>query len=225
MKNETIHIAVITGQKAHDVINFHKLFRSFNGINSYIQHLDDFAASPEEVRDHYDAVLFYFMMLDGPTDEGLPGYCGQPKTALERLGKTGQGIVVLHHALLAYPQWSVWGQIVGITDRQLSRYQHDETLRIRVADKTHPITQGLSGWTMVDETYLMANADSGNHILLTTRHDQSMETIAWIHSYQKSRVFCLQSGHDHQTWADKHFRMVLARGIKWSSGNHSGINE
>ena len=75
-------------------------------------------------------VLFFFMMLEGPTDEGLPGYCGQPKTAIEHLGQTGQGIVILHHALLAYPQWPVWREIVGIADRELSSYPWDPTLGI-----------------------------------------------------------------------------------------------
>ena len=216
-----IDVAVITGGKTHDVISFHKLFRSFAGIDAYIQHIDDFASAPEAVRDSYDVVLFFFMMLQGPTDEGLPGYCGQPRSAIEHLGQTGQGIVVLHHALLAYPEWSVWGEIVGIENRELLDYEHDETLQINVVDKTHPITQDLSDWVMVDETYLMANAGSGSQVLLKTRHEQSMETIAWVHQYKTNRVFCLQSGHDHQTWENTNFMAVLKQGIEWSCGRHS----
>ncbi len=216
IKNKPLDIAVVTGAKSHDVINFHKLFGDLAGINTYIQHIDDFASTPEKVRDGYDAVLFYFMMPDGPTDDGLPGYCGKPKSAIERLGQTDQGIVVLHHALLAYPQWSVWNEIVGIRDRTLSSYEHDEKMSISVVDPAHPITQDLADWDMVDETYLMANAGDDNHILLKTNHPQSMETIAWARNYNNNRVFCLQSGHDHQTWEDKNFKTVLNRGIHWS---------
>ena len=217
MKTKTIRLAVITGGKSFDVIHFHKLFQSMVGIDSFIQHIDDFAASPESIRDSYDVVLFYFMMLDGPSDEGMPGYCGQPKTALVRLGQTGQGIVLLHHALLAYPQWSIWGEMVGIQDRNLSSYQHDEKLRINVADQTHPITQGLLDWAMIDETYLMANAVGHNRILLKVDHPQSMQTLAWTHQYQNSRVFSLQLGHDQQSWTDPNFRTILTRGIAWCS--------
>ena len=213
-----IDLAVITGGKAHDVIGFHKLFRNLDGINSYIQHIDDFASTPEDARDWYDVVLFFFMMQAGPSDEGLPGYCGQPKSAIEHLGQTGQGIVVLHHALLAYPQWSTWNEIVGIADRHLSTYQHDEKLRIQVVDHSHPITKGLADWVMVDETYLMANAAGDNHVLLKTDHQQSMETVAWVRRNKNNRVFCLQSGHDHQTWEDENFKTVLERGIVWSCG-------
>jgi hypothetical protein len=222
MGNEMIDLAVITGSKAHDVIGFHKLFRNLVGINSYIQHIDDFASSPEEVRDRYDVVLFFFMMQTGPVDEGLPGYCGQPKAALKHLGQTGQGIVVLHHALLAYPEWSTWSEIVGIQDRTLSKYQHDATINIKVVHTTHPITKGLSDWTMVDETYLMKNAAGGdNRILLKTDHPESMATIAWVRRYMTNRVFCFQSGHDGQAWEDENFKTILKRGIEWSCGSHS----
>ena len=211
-----INLAVITGGKPHDVVGFQKLFQSLEGIHSYIQHIDDYASSPEYARDFYDVVLFFFMMLDGPTDVGLPGYRGRPKSAIDHLGQTGQGIVVLHHALLAYPQWSVWDEIVGMTNRQLSHYQHDEALNIKVVDNDHPITKGLTDWIMVDETYLMPNPDSDNRILLRTDHPRNVETVAWTRQYKTSRVFCLQSGQDHQTWKNKNFKTALRRGIKWS---------
>jgi hypothetical protein len=217
-----INVAVITGAKSHDVIGFYHLFHHLAGINSYIQHLDDFASAPERVRDSYEAVLFFFMMLEGPTDEGLPGYCGKPKLALERLTQTGQGIVVLHHALLAYPKWSLWNHLVGITDRHLSSYKHDEQIPLKVVDKDHPITQGLSDWTIVDETYQMASATGNHHSLLTTTHPQSMGTLAWVHQYQNSKVFCFQLGHDRQAWEDKNYQTILKRGIEWSCGRIKG---
>ena len=211
-----IEVAVITGAKAHDVRGFQQLFRSMEGITAYIQHIDDFAAASQADRDSYDAVLFFFMMPERPTDEGLPDYCGQPKTALESLGERGQGIIVLHHALLAYPGWEVWDRIVGIDDRTLESYQHDETLRIEVAEVDHPITRGLQDWVMVDETYQMADAGGESQILLTTRHERSMATLAWVRQYKTSRVFCLELGHDRQAWEDPNFRTVLRRGIIWS---------
>jgi len=219
MKTKMIEMAVITGAKSHDVIGFHKLFKNLDGITSYIQHIDDFASSPESVRDGYDAVLFFFMMRENPVDEGLPEYRGKPRSALEHLGQTGQGLIMLHHALLAYPQWTVWDEVVGMTNRTLSKYQHDEPFKMIVVDENHSVTQGLSDWAILDETYLMANAAGDNHILLRTDHAQSMETVAWVRQYKASRVFCLQPGHDHQGWDDENFRRVLKQGIEWSCGH------
>ncbi|MCB0061303.1 MAG: ThuA domain-containing protein [Caldilineaceae bacterium] len=218
MPTEQLTVAVITGGHSYDVINFHKLFREIPGIDAYIQHIDDFATSPDAVRDSYDVLLFYIMMREGPTDE-LPGYRGKPKQALEHLGETEQGIVILHHGLLAYPEWPHWNELVGITDRTLHGYAHDETMTIRVTDPHHPITKDLPDWTLVDETYNMADAGPDNEILLTVDHPNSMRTVAWTRQYQRSHVFCCQLGHDNQAWENVQFRTVLTRGIHWSVDN------
>jgi len=212
-----IKTAVITGGHSFDVVNFHALFRRLEGVNATIQHLDDFASSPEEVRDSYDVALFYFMPTEAPIDEGLPWYAGKPKTALEHLGETGQGIVLLHHAILAYSQWPVWDEVVGIQERSFGYYM-DQTVRTEIAASVHPITKDLTAWEMVDETYTMNDAGEGSEILLAVDHPKSMRTIAWTRQYGNARVFCYGAGHDNQTWSDSNFRLVLVRGIEWAAG-------
>lgn len=216
MKNNPVKTAVVTGGHSYDVVNFQGLFHGLDGIEPYVQHMDDFASSPEDVRDSYEAVVFYIMLMEGPCDEGQPWYAGKPKEALEHLGETEQGILVLHHAILAYPQWSLWNEIVGIEDRSFG-YHVDQSIHIEVADEKHPITRGMSGWDMVDETYTMADTAIGSDVLLTAAHPKSMKTIGWTRQQRKARVFCLQSGHDNQTWQDARFREVLQRGIHWTA--------
>jgi hypothetical protein len=216
-RDHRVTCAVVTGGHSYQVPAFHRLFRSVETVDATIQHMDDFASSPEEVRDGYDVVLFYIMLTEGPRDEGLPWYGGRPRTTLEHLGATRQGVVVLHHALLAYPEWPVWDEIVGIGERAFG-YHIGETLEIDIADGEHPITRGLIPWTMVDETYTMQDAGAGSDILLTVDHPRSMRTIAWTRTYRNSPVFCLQSGHDDETWSNANFRQVLERGILWAAG-------
>lgn len=218
MSIDPLSVAIITGGHSYDVVNFHKFFRELPGIDAYIQHIDDFATSSEAVRDGYDVLLFYIMMMEGPAND-LPGFRGKPLRALERLGQTEQGIVIMHHGLLAYPQWQPWNDLVGIQDRSLHGYSHDEKLTLRVADPTHPITEGLHDWTLIDETYNMADAGADSRVLLTVEHAESMSTVAWTRHYGQSRVFCLQLGHDNQAWANIGFRSVLQRGISWSANN------
>ena len=214
METAPVTTAVVTGGHSYDVINFRRLFSSLDGIDAHVQHMDDFATSPEEVRDSYDAVVFYHMLMDGPQDKDLPGYKGKPKTVLEHLGETQQGVFVLHHALLAYPQWHVWDKIVGMDDRSFGAHA-DKSLHVEISDTTHPITRDLSNWDMLDETYTMAEPPSDNNVLLTVKHPQSMNAIAWCREYKNSRVLCFQSGHDNRTWADVGFQEILRRGILW----------
>lgn len=217
MVEKLITTAVVTGGHLFDVIGFGDLFRDLEGVQAYIQHIDDFAAASEEVRDGYDVVLFYLFMQDGPHDEDQPSYAGKPKTVLEHLGESGQGLVILHHALLAYRGWSVWNDLVGVEDRGLG-YYHGEQLRVEIADTEHPITHGLQDWDMVDETYTMGDVGVGSHILLTTDHPRSMHTLAWTRQYKNARVFCLESGHDNETYVNPNFKKVLLQGIQWAAG-------
>ena len=209
-------VAVITGGHCFDVPNFHKLFKSFDGMDITIQHIDDFCSSPKDVRQGYDVVVFYIMMLDGPKDEGTPWYAGKPATALAELGETKQGIVVLHHAILAYPQWDAWQQLVGISDRTFG-YHIGETVKAQVVAPEHPITKGVGNWTMIDETYSMADTGSDSEVLITYDHPKSMKTIAWTRKYRNARVFCYEAGHDNRTWVDPNFRQVLKNGICWAA--------
>jgi hypothetical protein len=212
-------IAVITGGHPFDVQPFHQLFRSLPGIEAYIQHTDEFASEPVEVRDSYDVFVFYSMLKETPSDAGL-WYAGKPKTAFERLGQTRQGVLLIHHALLAYPDWPAWDEIAGMRARIMRSYHPGEQLRVNIADPQHPICQDQPSWEIVDETYVMTgavmpDAIPGNHILLTTQHPQSMSTLGWTRQYHQARVFCFASGHGQATYANPGFQNVLARGIRW----------
>lgn len=210
-----IKIAVITGYHAFDVRSFHELFRAMPGIDAYIQHLDDFASSNEEARDDYAAVVFYIMPTDNPMDENLPWYYGKPKSALEHLGSTPQGIVLLHHGIVAYPGWQVWDEIAGATGRVNSSYHVNQQFQVEIAAPDHPVVQSLPSWNMIDETYAIPHFQPEGQILLTTSYPLSWPILAWVRSYRKARVFCYQSGHDYQTYTDANYRTVLANGIRW----------
>ncbi len=210
---DKIRTAIITGGHDFEVIPFHHLFRSFDSIDPYIQHMEDFASSSQEVREWYDVVLFYNMYKGHPTEQGP----GKQKPALEQLGRTEQGIVVLHHAVLSYQGWEIWEDIV---DRDTGGFQfhHDQELPVSVADQEHAITQGLDDWTMQDETYELNAAGQESHVLLQTSCPNSVGNLAWVRRYRNSRVFCFFCGHDHVAWENPNFATVLHRGIEWTCG-------
>jgi len=211
-----IKTALVTGQHPFDVPGFHAAFRSLPEIDFYPQHMEDFCAAAADVRERYDAVVFYNFHQATPTGEG-PWWESGMKGALERLGETQQGIVVLHHAVLAFPEWDLWTELVGIPDRSFS-FHIGETLRIEIANPNHPITQDLEPWEMVDETYLMNSPGDDSEALLTTDHEKSMKVVGWTRRFRNARVFCLQLGHDNRAYSNPGFRQVLGRGIGWVAG-------
>jgi len=206
-----ITAAVITGGHAFDVPGFHSLFRSLPGVDAYVQHLGNFAADVAKVRDQYDVLVFYNMPRETPE--------ARIKAALEAIGETDQGVLLLHHGIISHREWPFWDELVGIRDRMAGfQFKHGVTLRVEVADPEHPITAGLQPWEMVDETYRMNEPGEGCQVLLTVDHPESMSAIAWTGTFKASRVFCFQSGHDNETYVDPSFRAVLSRGIKWCAG-------
>lgn len=212
-----LKIAVITGGHHFNVMAFTQMFRELPGIDAYLQHVGDFVASTRDLRASYDALVFYTHLKGEVAEIGSsPGEADTVQSALELLGHTPQGLVLLHHSLLAFPQWDIWNTITGMPDRTLTEYAHDEAIEMHIVDPEHPVTAGLSDWTLTDETYLMPDAGADNHILITTTHPRSTKTLGWVRQHKQSRVVCLQSGHDEQTWRDANFRTLLAQAIRWS---------
>lgn len=215
-KSEPIRIAVVTGGHPYNVPEFFNLFRSMEDVEAYIQHVDDFTSSSQEIRDSYKVVLFYQFLMETPLAENQPWYKGNPHGALVRLSQTGQGILLLHHAILSYPNWPYWSDLTGIENRQFD-YSHDETVTLAPVGSDHPIIEGVKPWTMTDETFDMNDAAEDSEILLTTGHPKSLRTIAWTRQVQNARVFSLISGHDEQAWNDPNFQRVLHHGIMWAA--------
>jgi type 1 glutamine amidotransferase len=215
-ENGKIRTAVVTGGHSFQVPPFYEVFRSLPEVDFYPQALDEFTAD-RELAEAYDVVLFYTMHRFAPGAE-LPWYQKGIFQTLEELGTRPQGIGVLHHALVAFPEWPLWSELVGIADRTSVKPHFDQTLTVEVADPAHPITREVPArWTLQDETYVMEEADPGrgNHPLLTTSHEPSIRTLAWTRVFRQSRVFCYQSGHDYHAFDDANFRRVVGNAIRW----------
>ena len=112
--SDLIKTAVVTGGHAFDVPRFHDMWRCMPAVDPYFQDIENFAADSGNVRTWYDVILFYhYNMPKGGLDEGT-GSSGRIVQMIEQLGDTRQGIVVLHHAVVAYPRSSGWSEVVGV---------------------------------------------------------------------------------------------------------------
>ena len=208
-----LKVAVVTGRHAFDVPAFFDLLRSMPGIEFFPQELENFVADLGRVRNRYDALVFY-NYHQAVTGNGQPP---ETRAVLEELGETGQGIVLWHHGLVAFPGWKKWADLTGLEDRTFTAHKA-QTVRVEVAGSGHPITRGLESWQMVDETYDMESIPQNSEILLATDHPLSMRALAWTRQVGRSPVFCCQSGHGRDAYTDPSFRTVLARGIGWAAG-------
>jgi type 1 glutamine amidotransferase len=212
-----IKVAIITGEHTFDVTGFHDLLNSIPDVDFYAQHLDNYVADLGQVKGAYDTVVFYnYHQTLAKNGKG-----SQIRNALEELVHSDRGIVLWHHGVVAFSRWQLWAELSGIEDRTFAAHK-GQTVQIDVVDARHPITRGLSGWAIVDETYSMSSAPRDSNVLLTTDHPLSMKAIAWTRQFGRARVFCYQSGHDREAYTNPNFRTVLARGIRWAAGDLEG---
>ena len=208
-----IKVAVLVEGHPYDVVSFQKMFWTFYDCDCYVQPLDLFCQD-EQNREWYDVVLYYNLNLK-KLEENSPLY----KYFTERLGATNQGIVLLHHGILSFPKWDVWTEVSGVKVRcedGVFSYHQNERVQTRVADKHHPITQGVDDFEVVDETYIIGEPqEPGNHVLLTTNNANSIKTIGWARTYKNSRVFVYASGHDHMTYDHASFRQLVHNSLRF----------
>ena len=133
------------------------------------------------------------------------------------LGETSQGILMLHHAVLAYKGWQPWSDICGIEDRAL-RSEREHPITITPANPDHPVTKEMGPWEMVDETYMMDEPGEDCEPLLTTDDPHSMTTLGWTRQHGRSRVMVYTGGHSRIAYNTPEFRTVVVRGIQWLAG-------
>jgi type 1 glutamine amidotransferase len=200
-----VQIAVVTGNHGFPEPEFDAVFDGMEYVEFTREDLVQFVADPNRLR--FETVVFYNYHQGSPdpaTQEALLG-----------LAAAGRGIVVIHHALLAYPEWPEWRNICGIDP--VYNGTHDQTLPVHVADPNHPIAAGLADFDIVDEAFRMGVLYADRHVLLTVDHASSMHDLAWTGTYQNSRVFCIQSGHDERAFGTTGYRTVLDRAVRWTA--------
>jgi uncharacterized protein len=211
MSNTKIKVAFITEWHIFDVISLLDVFKSFDDVELYPQSLDIFCQ--DERRLEYEVVVYYNLSTPTPAPD-------DPRRLYfeNGIGTTDQGIVLLHHGILNYPEWRLWDGITGVTDRHFS-YFGNQSVRYQIGRSApHPITNGVPDFEMVDETYQMPEPENSAAVLITAEHPRSMRTIAWTGSYQKSKVFCYQSGHDASAYTNPNFQTILHNGVRWVCG-------
>ena len=216
-----LRVLIITGGRSDfEREAFYAMFNSFTNVDY------DEVVQPEANQkltspfyDAFDVLVFYDMVQD---------ITEQQKEAFINLLDGGKGIVFLHHSLASYREWAEYENIIGgrfYLDLQpevknkaeypVSIYQHDVDIPVTIADKNHPVTNGLDDFVIHDETYGNFKVLPAVQPLLSTSHPASGNIIGWTHIYGKSLVVYLQPGHNHVAFENPNYRRLVEQAIKW----------
>ncbi len=167
----------------------------------------------------FDVIVFYDMVnkISAAQQQGLIAL-------LDR----GIGVVSLHHNIGANPEWPEYHRVIGgawlagkrsIDGKEYgpSTFEHGQEIRIEIADEDHPITKGLVGFVIHDETYGNTYVSPSVHVLLRAENPKNVSPFAWVSQDGKSRVVYFQAGHDAEAWQHPGFQEILRRSIRWAA--------
>jgi len=217
---EPVRALVIVGGHDFQTNEFHELFRTLPDVRAQVvEHPAAHAWLEREPSSNYDVLVLYDMWQP-ISDRAKASF-------LARLAE-GKGLVALHHSLANYQDWNEYGRILGGRyllekrtengiEKPASSYLHDVKFRVEIADPNHPITRGLPGFNIHDETYGQLDVRPDVHVLLKTQEPTSNPVIAWSNQYQAARVACIQLGHDRFAYENPHYRQLLAQAIRWTA--------
>jgi type 1 glutamine amidotransferase len=173
-------------------------------------------AFESDLRGKYDVLILY----DFSRDLSPAG-----RKNLFDFVESGKGIVVLHHALLDYQDWTWWYRdVVGGSyrlkregDRPSSAVKNGQRIHL-TPEKDQPITAGLDPFQVLDETYKGMYISPRVRPLLTTDNRNSDRVLAWIGPCTTSRVVAIQLGHGPTIFSHPSYRTLVHNAILWSAG-------
>jgi type 1 glutamine amidotransferase len=210
-----VRVLLVTGGHAHE-ISFYSVFEGREGMKINVDpHPAVFRTDPVP---HYDVIVFYDLVQLEDTDE-------RRRKNLQKFAESGKGIVVLHHALCSYNAWEWWWRdLAGARylekpdgSQPASTYKHGEKLKI-VPVGSHPVLSGIDAMEMVDETYKGMWMSTSNKVLLKTDNPTSDGPVAWVSSYEKSRVVAIQLGHGREAHLHPGYRRLVGNAVFWAAG-------
>ena len=216
---QSVRLVIMSGSHGYQTNQFLQMFRDNHEVTfESVVHPNALVKLRPENATNFDVLVMYdYAQKISP--EAQADY-------LDFL-KAGKGVVILHHAIAAYPQWPEYEKILGGryylqpktlvngVEKLRSRAKEGAHIAVKVADASHPVTRGLQDFEIDDETYFGYDVAPDSHVLLSTTNTNNAPTLAWSRSYQGARIVYIQLGHDHLAYENPNYRKLVAQAIRW----------
>lgn len=208
-------ILIVTGGKSVDSGTFYSLFEKFD--YDTITKPAAFDLFDQDIMNEYGVVVLYDSYQ--PIDE-------KQKKSFLNIFESGIGVLFLHHSIVSHQEWDEYEKIVGGRyfhkayedggkKYGASTYKHDQDFTVKIIDKNHPVTKGMSDFEIHDETYLNYRVQKDVTPLLKTDYRESGEVLGWTHTYRKSKVVYIMPGHDKHAYGNKSFKTLVLNSIAY----------
>jgi type 1 glutamine amidotransferase len=213
-----LRVLILTGKNNHDWRATTPVLRKMlEDTGRFIVHV---TYRPErctaEKLAHYDVLLSNYNRKER---------WGEPaESALLDYVRSGGGLVIIHAANNAFPDWPEYDRLIGGAWRKGSGHGNRWSFPVELADRKHPVTKGMPDFqNEVDELYHRLRMQPDIRLLAHAFSDKEQrgtgnyEPQVWIVRYGKGRVFHNSLGHDVKTMSGVGFIAITQRGTEWAA--------
>lgn len=165
---------------------------------------------------HYDAAIIHYMNWQPRPDPGEAVQQG-----LDQYVQSGKGLIFVHFACGAFQKWAGFVKIAGrVFDPKLPPHDPYGPFEVQVCDRDHPITSQMAAFKTTDELYTCLTGDTPIRVLLeaTSKLDQKIYPMGFVHEVGKGRVFHSPLGHDLKALRAPGPRELYRRAAAWVTG-------
>ncbi|MBW8038888.1 MAG: ThuA domain-containing protein [Planctomycetes bacterium] len=175
---------------------------------------DPYILESENALKAYDVIVFmiYSMrvkMIPKEAQENLLNYV-----------KGGKGFFVQHLASASFAKWEEFGKLCG-RKWVMGKSGHGprSVFEVKIANKEHPITKGLSNFRTDDELYAKLQGTGDINVLVEAYSDWSKKTepLVFTKKYGKGRVVHNAFGHDGKALSNPSVQKIIARGVEFAA--------
>ncbi len=134
--------------------------------------------------------------------------------------KDGKGLVISHLSSASFKEWAEFPKLCGrYWVMGKSGHGPRSVFQARIANKNHPITQGLGDFEADDELYAKLQGDAPITVLVEADSDWSKKTepLVFTVEYGKGRVFHETFGHDGKALQNPTVQKLIQRGCEWAA--------
>ena len=145
---------------------------------------------------------------------------GPARAAIAGHVAAGGGLLGVHTASICFDDWPEWGTVLGGRWRWGASHHPMLGPVTAALDAGHPLTRGLSDFSVNDEAYSDLDVQPGVRIAATVMGAGSTRPQAaiWTHHYGRGRAAYDSLGHDSASLNQPLHRRLLQRLALWASG-------
>lgn len=219
-EEKKLRILLIVGGHGYDRDNLHAMLRDFpNATFEEISIPEKQDMLKPGLSNDYDVLVFHDQSFFELTDE--------QKENLEKLfGEEGIPTVMLHHSLISHPDFPLFRELYGaqylLKETEIdgrvfsgSSYLRPTDVKICIARRQHPITDGVQDFQINDEVFKNVYYNPHIDVLARVDHPEGDPPAIWTWQYKKSPVFGMIQGDAGGAFNDPNYRKLFYQGVNY----------